>query len=51
MESKSGDFSQMTLLRRYINSIILSEDTLYDVFKILGVHYEAVSVSLCVSFL
>jgi hypothetical protein len=46
MESKSWDSSQMALLRRYINSIILSDDTLNSAFKILGVHYEAVSVSL-----
>ena len=50
MESKSGDSSQMALLRRYINSMILSEDTLDDVFKVLGVHYEGVSVSLYLCF-
>jgi len=44
MESKSWDSSQTALLRRYINTIILSDDTLNDVFKIVGVHYEAVSV-------
>lgn len=50
MESKSWDSSQTTLLRRYINSTILSEDTLNDAFRILGVHYEVVSVSLRVRF-
>ena len=50
MESKSLDSSQMALLRRYINSMILSEDTLNNIFKILGVHYDAVSVNLFVSF-
>ena len=47
-ESKSWDSSQITLLRRYINSTILSNDSLNDAFKILGVHYEVISVSLCV---
>ena len=40
----------MVLLRRYVNTMILSEDTLNDVFRILGVHYEAVSVSLSARF-
>lgn len=48
VESKSLDSSQMVLLRRYINSILLSQEALDDAFKILGTHYEAVSVSLCV---
>ena len=50
VESKSWDSSQMALLRRYINSMILSENTLDDAFRILGVHYEAVSVSLSLCF-
>jgi len=49
VESKSWNSSQIILLRRYINSMILSQETLSDAFKILGTHYEAVSVSLCVS--
>jgi hypothetical protein len=47
-ERKSWNSSQTALLRRYINSKILSENTIHDVFKFLGVHYEAVSVSLCI---
>ena len=51
MESKSWDSSQMALIRRYINSRILSNDTLSDAFSILDFHYEVVSVSFCVRFL
>jgi len=47
VESKSWNPSQMTLLRRYINSMTLSEEILNDAFQILGSHYEAVSVGLC----
>src|SRR6266511_1603947 len=48
VESKSWNSSQMILLRRYINSMILSQETLNSAFKILGTHYEAVSVSLSI---
>lgn len=48
VESRSWNSSQMILLRRYINSIILSQETLHSAFKILGTHYEAVSVSFCI---
>jgi hypothetical protein len=43
--------SQLYLLRRYINNILLSRDRLKTAFSILGNHYEIVSVhfsySLC----
>ena len=48
VESKSWNSSQTVLLRRYINSMILSQEALNDAFKILGTHYEVVSVSLCI---
>jgi len=38
--------SQIVLLRRYINSILLSREELKEAFSILGTHYETVSVSL-----
>lgn len=41
---------QIVLLRRYINSILLSNAVFREAFAILGTHYEAVSVSLA-SFL
>jgi len=37
--------SQIVLLRRYINSILLSREALREAFTILGTHYEMVSVS------
>jgi len=37
--------SQIVLLRRYINSILLSREELKEAFSILGTHYETVSVS------
>lgn len=36
--------SEQTLLRRYINGVLLSQENLKRVFLILGTHYEAVSV-------
>ena len=36
--------SQLYLLRRYINNILLSRDRLKTAFSILGNHYEIVSV-------
>lgn len=43
-ECLSADASQLSLLRRYINSIILSQEAQKTAFKILGSHYEVVSV-------
>lgn len=43
-ECLSADTSQLSLLRRYINSIILSQEVQKTAFKILGSHYEIVSV-------
>ena len=43
-EATSMTPSQTALLRRYINSTLLSQSALKDVFSILGTHYEAVSV-------
>ncbi|KAF9256515.1 hypothetical protein L218DRAFT_881490, partial [Marasmius fiardii PR-910] len=37
------DASQMSLLRRFINSKLLSKNNLKNAFEILGTHYEAVS--------
>ena len=42
----STSTSQVVLLRRYINSILLSREELNEAFSILGTHYEMVSVSL-----
>ncbi|KAF9038595.1 hypothetical protein BJ165DRAFT_1499050, partial [Panaeolus papilionaceus] len=36
--------SKRTVLRRYINSHLLSQDALKEVFSILGTHYEVVSM-------
>ena len=41
----STSTSQIVLLRRYINSILLSREELKEAFSILGTHYEMVSVS------
>ena len=43
-EQHSTSTSQIVLLRRYINSILLSRDALKEAFSILGTHYEMVSV-------
>jgi hypothetical protein len=37
--------TRTTVLRRYINSILLSRRALNKAFKVLGSHYEVVSVS------
>ncbi|KAF5386410.1 hypothetical protein D9757_006671 [Collybiopsis confluens] len=45
--NKAGDAhnaSQMVLLRRYINSSILSQRNLKEAFSLIGTHYEGVSV-------
>jgi len=36
--------SQHAILRRYINSSLLSKNVLRDAFSILGTHYEIISV-------
>jgi len=41
----STSTSQIVLLRRYINSILLSREELNEALSILGTHYEVVSVS------
>lgn len=43
-ESATANASQMTLLRRYINSSLLSQQSLKKAFDILGTHYEMTSV-------
>ncbi|KAF9026322.1 acetyl-CoA synthetase-like protein [Hymenopellis radicata] len=40
----AADQGQGTLLRRYINGTLLSQDNLKRSFSILGTHYEAVSI-------
>ncbi|KAJ7367145.1 acetyl-CoA synthetase-like protein [Mycena albidolilacea] len=44
-ECATADASQLALLRRYINSHLLSETALKSAFSILGTHYEVVSVA------
>jgi hypothetical protein len=44
-EYSTSSTSQIVLLRRYINSILLSCEELMEAFSILGTHYEMVSVS------
>lgn len=41
--------SQQRILRRYINSVLLSQETLANAFRILGTHFENVSVSVLTS--
>ncbi|KAJ7173681.1 acetyl-CoA synthetase-like protein [Mycena filopes] len=43
-EEDTADATQWTLLRRYINSHLLSKDAMKAAFSILGTHYEVVSV-------
>ncbi|CAA7265178.1 unnamed protein product [Cyclocybe aegerita] len=43
-ETTNMTLSQTVLLRRYINSILLSDKSLKDAFSILGTHYEVVSI-------
>jgi hypothetical protein len=47
-ECRTEEYTQTMLLRRYINSAILSQILLRDAFSILGAHYEITSVGLCV---
>ncbi|KAI3616310.1 peroxisomal-coenzyme a synthetase, partial [Moniliophthora roreri] len=42
--ASSADASQITLLKRYINSHLLSKRRLKDAFSLLGNHYEIVSI-------
>jgi hypothetical protein len=44
--SAATSSAQLPILRRYINSILLSQQALHRAFMILGTHYEIVSVSL-----
>ena len=37
--------TQLTHLRRYLNSVLLSQQALHEAFIILGIHSEIVSVS------
>ena len=48
-EGSAADASQLVLLRRYINSILLSQTALKNLFSLIGTHYEGVSVRLCFS--
>ena len=48
-ECASADATQLSLLRRYINSILLSQAVQKEAFMILGVHYEIVSVRTSLS--
>ncbi|KAJ6474655.1 acetyl-CoA synthetase-like protein [Mycena vitilis] len=43
-ECAIADASQLSLLRRYINSHLLSKTAMKSAFSILGTHYEIVSV-------
>lgn len=43
-EGLASNVSQMSLLRRYINGSLLSQESLKRAFDILGTHYEATSV-------
>ena len=45
-ESDIRNASQLALLRRYINSVLLSQRDLKDAFSLLGTLYEVVSVRL-----
>ncbi|KAJ8092843.1 putative NRPS-like protein biosynthetic cluster [Marasmius tenuissimus] len=44
-ECRSADASQMSLLRRFINSQLLSKKKLKGAFDIVGTHYEIVSLT------
>ena len=44
-EGLTSEASQLSLLRRHINSSLLSQQVLKRAFSILGSHYEVVSVS------
>ncbi len=49
-ECSAEGYTQVMLLRRFINKNILSQDALHGAFSILGIHYEIVSVSICLVF-
>ncbi|KAJ3868476.1 acetyl-CoA synthetase-like protein [Lentinula novae-zelandiae] len=42
-EHQASDATQLVLLRRYINSILLSQSKLKEAFSLIGTHYEGVS--------
>lgn len=42
----AANATQLTILRRYVNSVLLSRGALHRAFMILGSHYEIVSVSV-----
>jgi hypothetical protein len=44
-EGLTSEASQWSLLRRHINSSLLSQQTLQRAFTLLGSHYDVVSVS------
>jgi hypothetical protein len=44
-ECAAEDYTQMILIRRYVTSVLLGQDSLHRAFSILGAHYEIVSVS------
>jgi hypothetical protein len=46
-EGLASNATQLSLLRRYINGSILSQQSLKRAFDILGTHYEATSVRHC----
>jgi hypothetical protein len=41
----AADTTQLTRLRRYVTSVLLSPEACHKAFKTLGSHYEIVSVS------
>ena len=48
-ECASADATQLSLLRRYINSFLLSQEVQKQAFRILGYHYEIISVRIFLS--
>lgn len=46
VESSAADDTQLPMLRRYINSVLLSQEALERAFRILGHHYQVVAVSV-----
>ncbi|KAJ3795144.1 acetyl-CoA synthetase-like protein [Lentinula aff. detonsa] len=42
-EGHANDATQLVLLRRYVNSILLSQSKLKESFSLIGTHYEGVS--------
>lgn len=47
-ESSLENLNQLVLLRRYISAILLSQEAIREALKILGTHYEVVSVSITI---